>query len=148
MRLHQPQRTAQDARSQALALLDSVGLSKAHAEALPRTLSGGQRQRVAIARALAIEPSLLVMDEATSALDVSVQAQVLEVIGEIRRERALTILFISHDLAVVRTVCERSVVMRAGEIIEVGVTADLLTDPKHEYTRLLIDSAPRATAMV
>lgn len=143
LHLHHPRLRMADIRTQALTLLSSVGLATTQAEALPRTLSGGQRQRVAIARALAIEPSLLVMDEATSALDVSVQAQVLDVISEIRRERGLTILFISHDLAVVRRVCERSVVMRAGEVVESAPTIDLLTRPQHEYTRLLVDSVPR-----
>jgi len=144
LRLHHPGLGAADARSQVLALLGQVGLVEGHAQALPRTLSGGQRQRVAIARALAIEPAVLVMDEATSALDVSVQAQVLEVVSDIRRDRGLTVLFISHNLGVVRTVCERTVVMRSGEIVESGRTVDLLSNPQHEYTRLLLDSVPRA----
>ncbi|KQR52382.1 ABC transporter ATP-binding protein [Leifsonia sp. Leaf336] len=144
LRLHHPGLGAADARSQVLTLLGQVGLVEAHAQALPRTLSGGQRQRVAIARALAIEPAVLVMDEATSALDVSVQAQVLEVVSDIRRDRGLTVLFISHNLGVVRTVCERTVVMRSGEIVESGRTVDLLSNPQHAYTRLLLDSVPRA----
>ena len=144
LRLHHPGIGASDARAQVLALLGQVGLVEAHAQALPRTLSGGQRQRVAIARALAIEPAVLVMDEATSALDVSVQAQVLDVVSDIRRDRGLTVLFISHNLGVVRTVCERTVVMRSGEIVESGRTVDLLSNPQHEYTRLLLDSVPRA----
>lgn len=144
LRLHHPGIGAADARAQVLALLGQVGLVEAHAQALPRTLSGGQRQRVAIARALAIEPAVLVMDEATSALDVSVQAQVLDVVSDIRRDRGLTVLFISHNLGVVRTVCERTVVMRSGEIVESGRTVDLLSNPQHEYTRLLLDSVPRA----
>lgn len=142
LRLHASSRTV-DARAQVLALLDQVGLGEKHAEARPRTLSGGQRQRVAIARALAIEPDLLVLDEATSALDVSVQAQVLGVVERIRRERGLTVLFISHDLAVVRRVCEQTVVMKTGVIVERGRTDDLLEAPRHPYTRLLIESVPR-----
>ena len=130
------------ANARALELLTAVGLGEEHAVARPKTLSGGQRQRVAIARALAIEPDLLVMDEATSALDVSVQAQVLDLVADIRRRQGLTLLFISHDLAVVRRVCEQTLVMRRGEIVERGATAELLTNPQHEYTRLLLDSVP------
>jgi len=132
-----------ESRAKVLALFDQVGLGEKHANARPRTLSGGQRQRVAIARALAVGPDVLVLDEATSALDVSVQAQVLEVVDEIRRERGLTLLFVSHDLAVVRKVCETTMVMRRGEIVEHGQTADLLENPQHPYTQLLLDSIPR-----
>ncbi|MHA7268770.1 dipeptide ABC transporter ATP-binding protein [Arthrobacter sp. HLT1-20] len=142
LRLH-TRLTTGESRARVLELLDQVGLTDKHAGARPRKLSGGQRQRVAIARALAIEPDLLVMDEATSALDVSVQAQVLDVVAEIRRERGLTVLFISHDLAVVRRVCEETVVMKQGEIVEHGRTLELLADPQHPYTQLLIDSVPR-----
>jgi peptide/nickel transport system ATP-binding protein len=141
LRLHTKLTTA-DARSRVRALLQSVGLGDTHASARPRTLSGGQRQRVAIARALAVEPRLLVMDEATSALDVSIQAQVLDVVAKVRRDSGLTLLFISHDLAVVRRVCEETVVMSKGEIVESGPTARLLAEPRHPYTRRLLASVP------
>ena len=142
LRLHH-RASGKDAAARAGELLEVVGLGARHAQARPRTLSGGQRQRVAIARALAIEPDVLVLDEATSALDVSVQAQVLEVVARIRRERGLTLLMISHDLAVVRRVCDQTVVMRRGEIVEHGETGSMLDDPQHPYTRLLVDSVPR-----
>lgn len=145
LRLHTKLTTA-EARRRVLALLESVGLGENHASARPRTLSGGQRQRVAIARALAVAPRLLVMDEATSALDVSIQAQVLDVVAAVRRESGLTLLFISHDLAVVRRVCEETVVMSQGEIVERGPTARLLAEPRHPYTRRLLASAPASLA--
>lgn len=142
MRLH-TRLGVREARERVLELLGRVGLDERHGNALPRTLSGGQRQRVAIARALAVEPDVLVMDEATSALDVSVQAQVLDLVGAIRRERGLTVLFITHDLAVIRSVCEETVVMRHGEVVERGRTTTLLARPQHPYTRLLVDAVPR-----
>ncbi|MFJ4593586.1 MULTISPECIES: ABC transporter ATP-binding protein [unclassified Kitasatospora] len=124
-------------------LLDQVGLGEREAEALPRQLSGGQRQRVAIARALAVEPAVLVLDEAVAALDVSVQAQILNLLADIREQTGIGYLFITHDLGVVRCVTDEVVVMRHGRIVESGPTTEVLARPRHAYTRLLLDSVPR-----
>ncbi len=113
------------------------------ADALPRRLSGGQRQRAAIARALAVDPRVLVLDEAVSALDVSVQAQVLNLLSDIRRRTGIGLVFVSHDLAVVRHVCDDALVLHRGRVVESGRTADLLSAPEHPYTRLLLSSLPR-----
>jgi peptide/nickel transport system ATP-binding protein len=123
-------------------LLGQVGLDARVADALPRAMSGGQRQRVAIAKALATRPSVLVLDEAVAALDVSIQAQVLNLLADIRAASGISFLFISHDLAVVRQVTDRAVVMRNGVIVEENTTADLLDHPSHPYTRLLRASVP------
>jgi ABC-type glutathione transport system ATPase component len=124
-------------------LLDEVGLGERERNALPRQLSGGQRQRVAIARALAARPRLLVLDEAVSALDVSVQAQILTLLDEVRRTQGIAYLFVSHDLAVVRSVTERIVVLRHGKVVEEGATEAVLSAPQQPYTRLLLASVPR-----
>lgn len=124
-------------------LLDQVGLGAREAAALPRRLSGGQRQRVAIARALAAEPEVLVLDEAVSALDVSIQAQILALLAQIRRDRGVAYLFVSHDLAVVRSVTEDVVVLRRGRVVERGRTERVLARPDDPYTRLLLASVPR-----
>jgi ABC-type glutathione transport system ATPase component len=124
-------------------LADLVGLAAAQLSALPRNLSGGQRQRAAIARALAAEPELLVLDEAVASLDVSIQAQILNLLSEIRGETGTSYLFISHDLAVVRHLCERTVVLYLGQVVEQGETATILDDPQHEYTQRLRSSVPR-----
>ena len=135
--------TAEERAKKVIDHFASVGLTPAHAEALPGALSGGQKQRVAIARALAAEPDVIVLDEAVSALDVSVQAQVLDLLHILRRDKALTYLFITHDLSVVRSIADDVIVMRNGQIVERGSVSDVLDNPQEPYTRLLLECAPR-----
>jgi ABC-type glutathione transport system ATPase component len=130
-------------RARAAELAELVGLDERQRHTLPRALSGGQRQRVAIARALAAEPRILILDESVAALDVSIQAQVLNLLADIRDATGVSYVLISHDLAVVRQLTEQAIVLRHGRIVERGPTGQVLDDPRHEYTRRLRASVPR-----
>ena len=124
-------------------LTELVGLDQRQARALPRALSGGQRQRVAIARALAAEPRVLILDESVAALDVSIQAQVLNLLADIRDSTGVSYLLISHDLAVVRQLTDDAIVLHRGVVVEQGPTARVLDDPQDDYTKRLRASVPR-----
>jgi oligopeptide/dipeptide ABC transporter ATP-binding protein len=130
-------------RERVVELLRSVGLGAQHLQRYPHQFSGGQRQRIGLARALAAEPRLLVADEPVSALDVSVQAQVLTLLREIRRKHRLGMMFISHDLSVVRYISDRVGIMYLGELVEIGSTSEVFRKPRHPYTAALLASAPR-----
>ncbi len=129
-----------ESREHALALLDSVGLYRPEhvAGQLPAELSGGMLQRILLAIAIAGDPRLLIADEATTALDVTIQAEVIELIARLRKERGLAVLFVSHDLAVVSQVCDRVVVLYGGEVVESGPTEEILRNPRHPYTEALL----------
>lgn len=134
-------------RDYVIEILKTVGLDEEHLTRFPHQFSGGQRQRIGIARALAVKPDLLICDEAVAALDVSVQAQIANLFMDIREATGLAMLFISHDLSVVRHICDRVVVMYLGRIVEIADTKTLFNAPAHPYTRMLLEGMPKISLM-
>jgi peptide/nickel transport system ATP-binding protein len=143
IKLHNPSISNKDLNAYVSDLLESVELTQKSADRYPHEFSGGQRQRISIARALATQPRLLVCDEPTSALDVSIQAQILNLLKDLQEQLNLTILFISHDLPVVRQMCDRIGVLKDGQLCEVSNTEDLFLKPKHHYTKELLHLMPK-----
>lgn len=135
-----PEKT--ERRNQVYKMLDMVGLTREHATRYPHEFSGGQRQRICIARALITQPDLLIADEPISALDVSIQAQILNILNDLRKELGLTILFIAHDLSVVKYFSNRVAVMNAGRIVEMSSSDEIYRDPQHAYTKSLLSAIP------
>jgi len=129
-------------RGRVIELLEQAGLGKQHLDRFPHELSGGQCQRVAVARALSVNPKLIVLDEPTSALDVSVQAQIINLLEDLKKSLGLTYLFISHDLSVVQHISDRIGVMYLGRLVELAEAKDLFARPRHPYTRMLLDAVP------
>jgi oligopeptide/dipeptide ABC transporter ATP-binding protein len=142
LRVHEPALAAGGRRAKIEEALATVGLAPRHAERFPHEFSGGQRQRIGLARALIVHPEFLIADEPVSALDVSIQAQILNLLLEIKRRLGLTILFITHDLAVVAYVADRIAVMYLGRIVELAPTRALFGDPRHPYTEALLSAVP------
>ena len=135
-----------DMRDIAAKVAAQVGIRTEYLDRFPHQFSGGQRQRIAIARALSSDPDIIVLDEPTSALDISVQAQILNLLGELQRSRDLTYILISHNVSVVRHMADRVAVMYLGQIVELGSAAQVLDQPRHPYTRLLLEAVPRLGA--
>ena len=140
--------TPRTRRDTVAALLEEVGLEADHMSRFPHEFSGGQRQRIGIARALALEPDFIVADESVSALDVSIQAQVLNLLLDLRQRRNLTMLFIAHDLSVVEYLCDQIVVMYLGRLVEIGPSRPLYTNPSHPYTQALLSAIPQPDPML
>jgi ABC-type glutathione transport system ATPase component len=145
LRIHYPEESRQQHQQRIDELLQRVGLDPARKKAFADAFSGGQRQRMVIARALAVEPELLICDEPVSALDVTIQAQILNLLKDLQEQMGLTMLFISHDLAVVEFMCDRVAVMQEGIIVEEADAAQIYNHPQHDYTQMLLKACLEGT---
>ena len=142
--IHKLAKTKKERMEKVYSLLEIVGLNREHANRFPHEFSGGQRQRIGIARALAVDPEVLVCDEPISALDVSIQAQVVNLLKDLQKERNLTLLFIAHDLSMVKYISDRVAVMYRGKVVELGTPEEVYNNPIHSYTKSLISAVPIA----
>lgn len=141
--IHKLATSTRDRKKRVYDLLETVGLSKEHANRYPHEFSGGQRQRIGIARALAVEPEFIIADEPISALDVSIQAQVVNILLKLQREKDITFLFIAHDLSMVKYISDRIAVMHFGKIVELGTADEIYNNPLHPYTQSLLSAVPQ-----
>lgn len=141
--IHNLASSRKDRKKRVYDLLETVGLSKEHASRYPHEFSGGQRQRIGIARALAVEPEFIIADEPISALDVSIQAQVVNLLLKLQRERGITFLFIAHDVSMVKYISDRIAVMNRGKIVELGTADEIYNHPLHDYTKSLLSAVPQ-----
>ncbi len=139
-----PELSKQQVKQKLFEIMASIGLQQAHLNRYPHEFSGGQCQRIGIARAMIVNPKLLICDEPVSALDVSIQAQIINLLMDLKEQTRMSMIFISHDLSIVRQVCDRILVLYQGEIVEIGKSEDIYNNPQHEYTKKLLDSIPLA----